>query len=112
MRATTIFQPGDLVLVAFPYVESAQSKYRPALVLLDSGDDDIVVARVTTQMARTPHDGLLADWQGAGLLALSVVRLHKLATLGKAIVRRRFGQIGSGDRQQVAAVLRGLYGTW
>jgi mRNA-degrading endonuclease toxin of MazEF toxin-antitoxin module len=53
MQSTTTFQPGDLVLVAFPFVGSAQSKRRPALVILDTGDDDIVVARVTTQLART-----------------------------------------------------------
>jgi mRNA interferase MazF len=38
------YQPGDLVLVAFPFTGGG-SKVRPALVLLDTGDDDILVAR-------------------------------------------------------------------
>ncbi|HEY7066014.1 MAG TPA: type II toxin-antitoxin system PemK/MazF family toxin [Chloroflexota bacterium] len=77
------YQPGDLVLVAFPYTAGNQTRTRPALVVLDSGDADVLVARVTTQLYRTPYDVVIRDWRGAGLLAASVVRLHKLATLDK-----------------------------
>lgn len=44
----TNYQPGDLVLIAFPYAGGMQSKQRPGLVILDTGDADVVVARVTT----------------------------------------------------------------
>jgi len=50
------YQAGDLVLVTYPYVAGTQSKIRPALVLQDTGDADVVAARVTTQPHRTPHD--------------------------------------------------------
>ena len=76
----TAYQPGDLVLVAFPYAGDAQYKNRPALVILDVGDADIAVARVTTQPYQTPFDFTITGWQKAGLLAPSVVRLHKLAS--------------------------------
>jgi|GEM_PF-3350446 mRNA interferase MazF len=46
MRSTMNYQAGDLLLMAFPYVGGAQSKVRPALVLLDMGDEDVLVARV------------------------------------------------------------------
>ncbi len=42
------FEPGDLVLLAFPFTSETAAKQRPALVLLDSGDDELLVARVTT----------------------------------------------------------------
>lgn len=108
----TNYQPGDLVVIAFPYARGTQTKNRPALVLLDTGNSDIVVARVTTQMHQTPYDVLVTNWQGAGLLAPSVVRLHKLATLEKVIVRNRLGNLQSADRQQVSAVMRQTYGSW
>ena len=108
----TNYQPGDLVLIAFPYADSTRTKNRPALVLLDTGNSDIVVARVTTQKHQTPYDVPIADWQGAGLLALSVVRLHKLATLEKILVRNRLGNLQPADHQQVSAMMRQTYGSW
>jgi mRNA interferase MazF len=108
----TNFQPGDIVLVAFPFSGGGQTKERPALVLLDSGDDDFVAARVTTQLYDTPFDVSLSRWKQAGLLAPSVVRLHKLATLAKSRVGRRLGRLESGDRQKVAAQLAQLFAAW
>ncbi len=106
------YQPGDLVLIAFPFTVGAQVKHRPAMVVLDSGDADILVARVTTQTAQSDHDVRIDDWKGAGLLASSTVRLHKLATLEKSLVQRRLGGIQSADRVVISAVLRRVYGSW
>lgn len=112
MPSTTNYQPGELVLVTFPFAGSTQTKNRPALVILDTGNADVVVARVTTQMHQTPYDLPITDWQGAGLLAPSVVRLHKLATLEKALIRRRLGKLQQPDHQRVSALMRQTYGSW
>jgi len=56
MPSTMTYKAGDLVLVAFPYASGSEAKKRPALVILDTGDADVVVARVTTQTASTPSD--------------------------------------------------------
>ena len=45
----TTYQPGELLLVAFPFVSGGKSKQRPALAVVDTGDDDVVLARITTQ---------------------------------------------------------------
>ena len=108
----TVCQPGDVVLVAFPFSGGSSVKARPALVLLDTGDSDVVVARITTQLRPTPCDVFLTDWQGAGLLAPSMVRLHKLATLEKGLVHRALGSLQSPDRAAVAAVLRQTFQNW
>lgn len=108
----TTYRPGELVLVAFPFTGSAQAKYRPALVILDTGDPDVVVARVTTQRYFTTHDVAIAQWRAAGLLAPSVVRLHKLATLDKSVLGRVLGALEAADRRRVAAVLRTTYSRW
>jgi len=71
-----------------------------------------VVARVTTQAASAYHDVPITDWQGAGLLAPSSVRLHKLATLEKSLIRRVLGGLQQTDRNQVSAMLKQAYGTW
>jgi mRNA interferase MazF len=110
--STTNYQAGDLVLVDFPFTVSGPSKLRPALVLLDTGDADVLLARVTTQAGNSPHDVPLTGWQSAGLLAPSVVRLHKLATLAKSRVRKRLGSLNASDHQQVATGLRQLIASW
>ncbi|MBI2477816.1 MAG: type II toxin-antitoxin system PemK/MazF family toxin [Planctomycetia bacterium] len=112
MPSTTTYQPGDLLLIAFPFSGGSQIKTRPALVVLDASDDDVVVARITTQPHHTPYDVLLADWHNAGLLAPSTVRLHKVATLEKTLIRRKLGELQSADRANIAAVLRTMYGQW
>ena len=106
------YQPGDLVLIAFPYTTGVKTKIRPAMVVLDAGNADVLVARVTTQSGQDNHDVLLHDWKDAGLLALSTVRLHKLATLEKSLVQRCLGCVQSKDRAAISAVLRRIFGTW
>jgi mRNA interferase MazF len=106
------YQPGDLILIAFPYSTGGQTKNRPALVVVDSGDADILVARITTQPAHDDHDVVLCDWRKAGLLAPSIVRLHKLATLEKSLVQRCLGCIQSEDRAAISRAMRRAYGTW
>ncbi|MGQ9631706.1 MAG: type II toxin-antitoxin system PemK/MazF family toxin [bacterium] len=83
------YRPGEIILVSFPFVNATSAKRRPALVLLDTGDEDIVVARVTSQPVRPPFDVELMEWQQAGLMLPSVVRVHKVATLEKRLVERR-----------------------
>ena len=45
----TNYRTGDLLLVTFPFVLGDRGKQRPALVLIDARDDDVLLARVTTQ---------------------------------------------------------------
>jgi len=70
------------------------------------------VARVTTQAVSSSQDVPITDWQGAGLLAASIVRLHKLATLEKSLVHRVLGSHQPADRNQVSAVMKQIYGNW
>jgi mRNA interferase MazF len=74
----TNYLPGDVVLVRFPFADASQNKQRPALVVFDQGDQDVLVARVTTHAGRSAFDVSLADWSSAGLLALSYVRVTSL----------------------------------
>jgi mRNA interferase MazF len=106
------YQAGDLVLLAFPFTSGTKAKRRPALVILDVGDADILVARVTTRPYQTHFDIALEDWQSAGLLAASVVRVHKVPTLERTLVERQLGQVSAADRSRIADVLARTYSTW
>src|SRR6266487_5777186 len=105
------YQSGEVVLLAFPFVDAIGAKKRPALVLLDTGDDDFIVARITSQMGQTEFDVDLAEWQQAGLLLRSVVRVHKVVTLEKQLVERRLGTLTNDDWAKVRAKIQQLWTT-
>lgn len=96
-------------MLSFPFADVNETRNRPALVLLDTGDADIVVARITSQPARTTHDVVIFQWQGAGLLLPSIVRLDKLATLEKGLVDRRLGVLAPVDESRVLETLKSLW---
>ncbi len=101
----TMFNPGDVVLLSFRFT-SGPAKQRLALVVLDSGDDDLIVARITTQHYTTPFDVIVGDWRGAGLLAPSTIRTHKLATIEKTLVREKLGALSGEDWFRVQTAVR------
>jgi mRNA interferase MazF len=108
----TNYQPGEIVLIFVPYTGGGGGKTRPTLVIADTGDADVVVARITTQPASCAHDVPVNDWKGAGLLAPSIVRVHKLATLEKSLVQRSLGKLTAADHKQVGMALHGLIAGW
>ena len=91
------YRPGEVVLVDFPHTDGIGSSLRPAVVLMDVGDDDIVIARVTRQFSGDQFDVPLNHWPAAGLLYPSFVRPQKLATYLKRLVERRLGVLSRGD---------------
>jgi mRNA interferase MazF len=103
------YQPGEVLLLSFPFGDAVGSKRRPALVLIDTGDEDIIVARITSQIAPTDFDVELAEWQQAGLLLRSYVRIHKVATLEKRLVGRRLGILTPTDWAKVKAKIQELW---
>jgi mRNA interferase MazF len=108
-RFTMTYDPGDVLLLRFPFTDAAGFKQRPALVVLDTGDEDVVVVRITTQRGHVTQDVALNDWRTAGLNAPSLARLHKLATLNKSLVVRKLGRLSDKDRTAVSSVLGRLF---
>jgi mRNA interferase MazF len=68
------YRSGEVVLLTLPFTGGAGRKRRPAVVLLDMGDADIIVVPVTSQAARSSFDVPLLDWRQAGLHLASIVR--------------------------------------
>ena len=103
------YRPGEIVLLEFPHTDGVGLSRRPALVLIDSGDADIVIARVTRQAPRDQFDIEINDWGPAGLLHPSFVRPHKLATYLKRRVERILGEISEADWNRVRQSIRRLW---
>ena len=106
------YLPGQILLAALAalvFSDQAGTKNRPILVVRDGGDDDLLVAPITSHAGRSTHHVFLTDWQQAGLRLASVARLEKVATIAKRTVVRPLGQISSNDRNQVKPALQRLF---
>ena len=105
----TNYKSGDIILIEYPFSEQTTKKKRPALVLLDSGDEDIVVSRITTKLYSTKYDIEIYDWKDSGLLSKSVIRLHKIATIGKIHVEMKLGSLSKSDFNNIKEKFRSIY---
>jgi mRNA interferase MazF len=105
----TVYEFGDVVLVDFPQSGSDQPKRRPALIVLDIGDADLLLAPVTTRERTGLGDIGIHEWQECGLLRESWVRLAKVACLEKRNVTRRLGRLSNTDRTRLAMAWLSLF---
>jgi mRNA interferase MazF len=103
------YSPGEILLVALTFTSQAGVKRRPVLVIRDAGDDDLLVAPITSHPARVRYDVAITQWQSSGLRLPSVVRVEKLATVEKSAVLRPLGTCRPVDW---ASVQRGLRELW
>jgi len=91
-------QKGDIVLIPFPFTDMTGSKKRPALILA-MGSMDVTVSFISTQLRwQDPTDLLLQPNDTNGLKKPSLVRIRKIATLDKALV---IGKLGNIDPNQI-----------
>ena|SRR5215467_14515195 len=96
---------GEVVLIRMQFHQTPGSKVRPALVFLDTGDDDFVAAPITSQSRQSEYDLAIEDWRTAGLNVASSVRVHKLTVLAKTEIVRSLGAVSDADRVSLVALL-------
>ena len=101
---------GDIVLVQFTFSDSLETKRRPGLVLLDMGDEDVIVAKITTKPYYTDFDYQVKEWEKAGLLRPSTIRLHKINTIAKSFIDRKLGKLKFSDCQEIKIQLPKIWG--
>jgi mRNA interferase MazF len=99
---------GDIVLLKFPFTDGKTFKRRPALIINDFNDGDIIVCRITSQIYKTQNDIYIDEWEKSGLKLPSVIRVHKLATLEKDWAEIKMGHIDNLTKEKVQEILKKL----
>lgn len=103
------FKFGDIVLLKFPFTNGLKAKKRPALIIQDSKDGDIVVCRITTKISNDSFSIPLGDyWQKFGLLKASEIRINKIATLEKSLVNIKLGEINTDFKEKTKELIQNL----
>jgi mRNA interferase MazF len=113
----TTFKKGDVVLVAFPFTDLTTAKMRPALVIsLDSFQQsglDVVLSGITSQIPKKipATDILLSpeDQRQAGLPKPSIVRLGKIVTLDKRLIRKKLGHLPETTLSKLTSELHKIF---
>jgi len=105
------YQFGDIVLLRFPFTNGVGFKQRPAVVLADTQDGDLLMARVTSRIRNGPREVTIQDWQTAGLLRPSQIRIHKIASLEVLLVVRSMGTLSLTDLEDLRIAVRQFWST-
>jgi mRNA interferase MazF len=86
---------GAIVLIPFPFSDLSQAKFRPALVVAESGYGDWIMAQVTSKSYGDPKAIELRpdDFASGSLLLVSYVRPAKLFTLNVELIRAEVAKL-------------------
>lgn len=92
------YEPGDIVIVPFPYTDLSAAKERPALVVSNASFNrghDVIVCAISSQLAQTEHSVLIGkeDLRSGKLAKPSRVRVSRIATLERSILRARVAKL-------------------
>jgi mRNA interferase MazF len=107
----------SIVLVPFPFDDFSDSKVRPALcVTSEIGHfNHVIIAFISSKI---PDDLCESDLIilkqsnesiGTGLTNDSVIRLHKIVTIPKTLIKRRLGTINDSVAKEVRNKLNILF---
>jgi mRNA interferase MazF len=99
---------GDIVLLKFPFTDGKTFKRRPALIVNDYDDGDVIVCRITSQFYKTRNDIFIEEWKKYGLKLPSVIRVHKMATLEKDLVEIVLGHAENTIKEKVRTTISKL----
>ena len=101
----TNYKQGDIVLVDFRFLEGAESKKRPALII--SSDNyhksrqEVIVAAITSNIKRVLFgDTKIDKWKEAGLIYSSLVT-GVIRTIKVSVIIRKLGALSKQDFQKV-----------
>lgn len=100
---------GDIVLISFPFTNLQGAKRRPAVVLT-VGSVDAVVCFITSKVDKySDTDLILEPHKENGLKKTSAVRVDKIATLEKDLVRGKIGELSIKEISDLNVRLRKIF---
>ncbi len=113
-QSGTKYKQGEIVLVPFPYSDLSSTKKRPVLVVsndrYNSNFEDIIVCVITSNRYIDDFSLTLSnnDLKVGVLPEESVVKAHKLFTIHKSKIIKKFSEVDEIYFKKVYNTIKGL----
>lgn len=113
--ATTMYKPGDVVLVPFPFTNLSAVKERPALVISNSTfnriQEDIILLAITSNPRMDKSEKHVYSLKEnecklGGLFLPSFVKTTKIITIDQRLIRKRIGRFPNQTTQIVISKIK------
>ena len=114
MKSGIQFEQGDILIVPFPFSDLRGVMQRPVLVIsrseYNNGCEDIITCGITSNLKNTQCSVLLDnnDLIEGGIPKKSRIKVDKLFTLEKSIVKKKIARLNSECMKKVRREFVGL----
>jgi mRNA interferase MazF len=113
----TDYNPGDVVLIPFPFTDLSTVKQRPAVILsstvFNQRRQDVILVAITSHVPEVlmSDEYLLDDSEQreAGLPKPSIVKVGKIVTLDQRLIRKQLGRMPETGRQQLIHIAMTIF---
>lgn len=107
----------SIVLVSFPFDDLSATKVRPAICLTTTIGkfEHIVIAFISSKIPKEILDSDIiirkntVDWEETGLSVDSLIRIHKMTTIPKSMIKRKLGEINSTTKNMIQEKIAQLF---
>lgn len=104
-------QPGDVVLVRFPFTDLTTTKLRPAVVLAIHGDDLIIVGIFSSPPQPSQQTWIVLgsqerNFSETGLKTTSVIKAERIAVIEHSVVVRKLGRLSASQMEKVKRAVK------
>ncbi len=89
------YKQNTVILIPFPFTDLSSSKRRPALILCDQKDQDIICVPISSQVGTTADDLEIAEkfCENFTFPITSYLRVNKIYTLHSNLVVKVLGKL-------------------
>ena len=104
------FVQGDIAVIPFPFSDLSGSKRRPALVIADLGDKDVILCQITSVVHTDPYTVPLdeTDFETGTLARKSFIRVNKIFTASRRLLEPPICRLKPEPIRRVIDVLIGI----
>ena len=110
MTSTTLYKPGNVVIVRIKFTANDQTKKRPAVILTDdnyhNSRADAIVIALSSRLTNSYYgDYELLDWKAAGLPQPSKAK-GIIQTIDRTTIEQTFGALSDNDFNNLKECIR------